>query len=142
MANELPLTTTHLSTPIRRNEIASIYPVFDPCVVTMSQRNKTRAILVYVSCPTKLAQQLCWRIIDENLAACVHRFPEGYATYRWKDEIVDENETQLCIKTQESNYLRLEQFLIDNHPYELPEILAVPISDGYPNYLDWLAKTP
>ncbi|MDO9010452.1 MAG: divalent-cation tolerance protein CutA [Gallionella sp.] len=82
----------------------------------------------------KLAQQ----IIDARMAACVNQLAPCSSTYRWQDKIETASEVPLLIKTTQAAYPRLEALIRAAHPYELPEIIAVPVSVGLPAYLDWV----
>lgn len=82
--------------------------------------------------------ELAHRLIDERLAACVNVLSDCTSIYRWqgKNEIV--SEVPVLIKTLAEHYAQLEQLIKSIHPYELPEIIAVPISSGLPAYLKWI----
>ena len=84
----------------------------------------------------KLAQQL----IEARVAACVNQLAPCISTYRWKDHIETTNEVPLLIKTTRSAYPLLEKLILAAHPYELPEIIAVPVTAGLPAYLDWISR--
>lgn len=82
----------------------------------------------------KLAQQL----VEAHAAACVNQLAPCNSTYRWQDKIETATEVPLLIKTTMAAYPRLEQLIRAAHPYELPEIIAVPVAVGLPAYLDWV----
>jgi len=84
----------------------------------------------------KLAQQL----IEARAAACVNQLAPCTSTYRWQGNIETATEIPLLIKTTQTAYPRLEQLIRAAHPYELPEIIAVPVSVGLPAYLDWVSQ--
>ncbi|MEQ1589188.1 MAG: divalent-cation tolerance protein CutA [Gallionella sp.] len=84
---------------------------------------------------TKLTQQL----IEARAAACVNQLAPCTSTYRWQGKIETATEVPLLIKTTQAAYPRLEKLIQAAHPYELPEIIAVPVSIGLPAYLDWVA---
>lgn len=84
------------------------------------------------------ARQLARRLVDERLAACVNVLDGCTSIYRWQGAIEEASETVLVIKTQQALYPALETFLRQLHPYELPEIIALPIVKGLPEYLDWV----
>jgi periplasmic divalent cation tolerance protein len=83
---------------------------------------------------TKLTQQL----IEARAAACVNQLAPCTSTYRWQGKIETATEVPLLIKTTQAAYPRLEKLIRAAHPYELPEIIAVPMSIGLPAYLDWV----
>lgn len=99
------------------------------------------ALMILCTCPDDaVAGELARMLIEERLAACVQRLPLTASIYRWQDEIVEEAEVLLLIKTARDRYDALAERLREQHPYELPEIIAVPVTAGLPDYLDWLIR--
>lgn len=97
-------------------------------------------VLVLCTCPPgDVAQSLAGRLVAEGHAACVNRIQGIVSTYRWQDDLKEDDETLLLIKTSLEKYPALERRLVEIHPYELPEIIAVPITTGLPAYLEWVA---
>lgn len=88
----------------------------------------------------ELAYQLAKRFVDLRLAACVQVMPIG-STYRWNGEINVADEYLLTIKTLTRLYTPLEKVIREQHPYELPEILRLPIDGGFQPYLDWIKES-
>ena len=86
------------------------------------------------------AQQLAAQIIEARLAACVNQLAPCTSTYRWQGQIETASEIPLLIKTTIAAYPRLEALILAAHPYDLPEILAFPVSIGLPAYLDWVRQ--
>ena len=86
------------------------------------------------------AQQVARHIVRENLAACVNILPQAQSIYMWQSRECVDTEHIVLIKTIESNYLKLESYIRSQHPYELPEIIATPITKGLEDYLTWMAK--
>ncbi|MDO8350352.1 MAG: divalent-cation tolerance protein CutA [Gallionella sp.] len=84
------------------------------------------------------AQKLAHHLIESHAAACVNQLAPCTSTYRWQDKIETTSEVPLLIKTTQAAYPRLEALIRAAHPYELPEIIAVPVSVGLPAYLDWV----
>lgn len=78
-------------------------------------------------------------VVEERLAACANIIPQIRSLYWWKGEICDEQETLLIMKTPSSMFPTLKQRVRELHTYELPEIIAMPVSEGLPEYLDWVA---
>ena len=74
----------------------------------------------------------------EGLAACVNILPPMRSIYTWKGKIEDASEQLLVIKSAAARFPAIRDRLRSLHPYELPEIIAVPIVDGLPEYLAWL----
>ena len=99
------------------------------------------AHIVINTCPdSETARKLARVLVEENLAACVNIIDGVRSIYRWNGEIQDDGEVLLLIKSGVDQFSALRERLQQLHPYELPEIVAVPISDGLPEYLDWLMK--
>jgi len=86
------------------------------------------------------AQALARALVGQRLAACVNMLPQTRSIYRWNDAIEEEAEVTLLIKTTTARYAELEQAIRALHPYELPEVIAVPVSAGSPAYLAWIAQ--
>ena len=85
------------------------------------------------------AQKLAGRLVEERLAACVNILAPCESVYRWQGQIETAQEIILQIKTLRAHYGKVEKIIRQCHPYELPEIIAVPITAGLPGYLEWLA---
>lgn len=85
------------------------------------------------------AARIARLLVDERLAACVNLVPTVRSVYRWQGAICDEPEALAIIKTTSERYAALAARLAELHPYQLPEILALPISAGHAPYLAWLA---
>jgi periplasmic divalent cation tolerance protein len=97
-------------------------------------------LLVMSSLPDRaVAQQLAHTLIERRLAACVSVLAPCTSVYRWRDAVEKAAEVPVLIKTTADRYAELESALRALHPYELPEIIAVPVVRGLPGYLDWVA---
>lgn len=80
-------------------------------------------------------------LIDKRLAACVSATKEIKSTYRWQGNVESENELLLIIKTQKSFFSELKKVIKENHPYEVPEIIALPIIDVDEDYAAWMQES-
>lgn len=87
------------------------------------------------------AEQIAGALVSESLAACVNIVAGITSVYRWKDAVEHDPELLLIIKTGEAQFAALQNRIRELHPYELPEVLAVPIRDGLPAYLDWMTTS-
>lgn len=97
------------------------------------------AIVVLCTCPDEpTAQSMARSLVESGVCACVNRLPGVRSTYRWEGQVLDEGEVLLIIKTLLAEYPRLEERLMALHPYQTPEILALPVLAGAPGYLSWL----
>lgn len=96
-------------------------------------------LLVITNLPeASSAERLARQIIESGAAACVNQLAPCTSTYRWHDKIETASEVPLLIKTTAAAYPRLEAMIRAAHPYELPEIIAVPVTAGLPAYLSWV----
>ena len=97
------------------------------------------SLLVVTSLPDReSAEKLAVLLIERRLAACVNILAPCASVYRWQGEIQHDEEHPLLIKTVKERYAAVEASIRANHPYELPEIIAVPITTGLPAYLQWV----
>jgi len=97
-------------------------------------------LLVLTNVPDRAsAEKLADMLIEKQLAACVNILAPCRSVYRWKGAVQHDEEHPMLIKTTAARYAALEQALRAGHPYELPEIIAVPIERGLPAYLEWVA---
>jgi periplasmic divalent cation tolerance protein len=96
-------------------------------------------ILVLTHLPDRdAALGLARALVGGRLAACVNVGAPVESMYHWRGQIETANEVPVTIKTRAALYPRVEAAIRANHPYELPEIVAVPVTDGLRPYLDWL----
>jgi periplasmic divalent cation tolerance protein len=108
----------------------------------MSMNKITETLILLCTCPDdEVAADLSTRLVEQGLAACINRFPGLTSVYKWEGEMKSGTEVQLVIKTSAMAVDKLIEELQRLHPYELPEIIAVPITAGYGPYLDWIRKS-
>jgi len=99
----------------------------------------TDKIVVYSTCSgVEEAKKLAKHLIDQRLAACVNVFRDVDSFYRWKGKVEQEAEVLLMIKTSRELFERLNLEWSRLHSYEIPELVAVPIMAGAPDYLNWM----
>ena len=99
------------------------------------------ALLVITNLPDRaVAERLADALIAKHLAACVNLLAPCRSVYRWKGAVQHDEEHPMLIKTTYERYPELEAEIRALHPYELPEIIAVPIERGLPGYLAWVAE--
>jgi periplasmic divalent cation tolerance protein len=97
------------------------------------------SLLVVTNLPDRVsAEKLAVLLIERRLAACVNILAPCSSVYRWRGEIQHDEEHPLLIKTAQDRYAELEASIRANHPYELPEIIAVSLVQGLPAYLQWV----
>jgi periplasmic divalent cation tolerance protein len=99
----------------------------------------TEVIMVITNTPDRAtAERIADALVTGGVAACVNIMAECSSVYRWQGKLEHASEIPLLIKTTRAAYPRLEEQLRKLHPYELPEIIALPISAGLPEYLSWV----
>lgn len=96
-------------------------------------------ILSTVPDPEK-GEEIAKKLVEERLAGCVTVVPARSSFYWWEGKIEKETECILFIKTKSSLYKELERKLLSIHPYTVPEIIALPIVEGFERYLNWLRE--
>jgi periplasmic divalent cation tolerance protein len=84
------------------------------------------------------AARIADALVEERLAACVNRLPGVTSVYRWQDAVHEDAEILLLVKSTAARLDALKARLLELHPYDVPEILAIDIADGHGVYLDWL----
>jgi periplasmic divalent cation tolerance protein len=100
----------------------------------------SKIILVLTNLPNQAsAIALAERVVNAKLAACVNILGTCRSIYHWQGKIESTEETPVLIKTTENAYPTLEKTIRELHPYELPEIIHVPIAGGFAAYLQWVA---
>lgn len=98
-------------------------------------------VIVFSTCPDEAsAQRIAEALVSERLATCVNRFGGVRSTYFWDGRLQDEAEILLIAKTTSARLAQLQARLEDLHPYELPELVAIPISGGNEAYLEWVRR--
>lgn len=98
------------------------------------------ALLVLTNLPDDAsANALAAHLIEARLAACINILAPCRSIYRWEGKTETANEVPLLIKTTAARYAELQAAIQQQHPYELPEIIAVPLQHGLPDYLAWVA---
>ena len=86
------------------------------------------------------AQKISGRILDERAAACVNILPGLISCYRWKGKIENDREVLMLVKSSRALLDDIIEIVKKNHSYEVPEIIALPVSGGSPDYLDWIEE--
>ena len=96
-------------------------------------------LLVLTNLPDRaIAEKLADMLVEKQFAACVNILAPCRSVYRWKGAVQHDEEHPMLIKTTSERYAEMEKALRAGHPYELPEIIAVPIERGLSAYLDWV----
>ena len=95
------------------------------------------SIIVTTTADNDSAKKIARLLVEKRLAACVQIFPIE-SVYRWQDKICEENETTLFIKSRTALFDEIRAAIREVHTYEVPEIIRIPITDGLPEYLNWI----
>ncbi len=96
--------------------------------------------LIITNLPNRdVALTIATRLVESGLAACVNIMAPCTSVYNWRDTLETAEEIPLLIKALKQNYSAIEREIVELHPYELPEVIAVPLTDGLPQYLNWIA---
>ena len=88
----------------------------------------------------EIARHISNRLVSERFAACANMLPAVESIYRWKEKIESGNETLVLFKLSENRQSAFQKELSSLHPYEVPEIIFVPVSSGLPEYLHWVTE--
>ena len=103
---------------------------------------ENKHLIVFCSCPdVDSAGRLADTLVEERLAACVTRLPGATSVYHWEGAVHRDAEVLLIIKTTAERLVNLTARIEALHPYEVPEVLAVPVAGGAERYLAWLGQT-
>jgi periplasmic divalent cation tolerance protein len=99
----------------------------------------TQYTIALSTCPdSTVAETIASALVEESLAACVNIIPNLTSIYRWQGKTEKDNEVLMLIKTQTDLFSALSARIKEMHPYELPEVIAVSITNGLSDYLDWV----
>lgn len=97
-------------------------------------------LLILTNCPDEeSANAIALALVESKLAACVNILPRVQSIYRWQGVVESATEIPLFFKSTVTNYPALEAAIRERHPYDVPEIIALPIQAGLPAYLNWVA---
>ena len=101
--------------------------------------DSTDVIVIYCTVPdADTGERIARHLVEYRLAACVNLLPGLTSVYRWQGAVETDAEVLLMIKARAADYPQVETAIRSQHPYELPEIIAVPVTDGSTEYLDWV----
>ena len=96
--------------------------------------------VVLVTTPREEADAMARSLVEGRLAACVNVVPKVNSYYWWEDSIHNDEESLLICKTTVDRLPEFIEFIRENHPYEVPEVLALPLTEGMPEYISWVLE--
>lgn len=100
---------------------------------------ETETLIVLCTFPSETkARQIGAALVEKQVAACVNIVPGVTSIYRWEGKVHEDAEVLAVIKTKREAYDRLEAAILDLHPYDVPEVIAVPVEKGSEKYLEWV----
>jgi periplasmic divalent cation tolerance protein len=100
----------------------------------------SKARIVFITTPRDEANKLARTLVEMRLAACVNLTPRIESYFWWDDAVQHDEEALLIVKTTEAKLDDLMTYVAENHSYDLPEVIALPLSEGLPEYLAWIEK--
>jgi periplasmic divalent cation tolerance protein len=101
----------------------------------------TDAVVVFCTCRDEAeADRIAAGLLEHRLAACITMLPAVKSVYRWRGIIESAQEVLLLVKTTRQSFPELKKFVLSAHSYDIPEVIAVPVTDGSEAYLDWISE--
>ena len=105
-----------------------------------TDRNAAAPCMAYVTCGSEdEARAIARAVVGERLAACANIIPGMRSLFRWQGEVREDAETVLILKTQRGRFSALTARVVALHSYDVPCVVEIPLSDGHPDFLDWIA---
>ncbi len=107
----------------------------------MSDRDPQAVVVLLCTAPTEGAELLARTLVDERLCACVNLLGPVRSHYRWEGAVEAAEETMLVVKTTRSRCADFQRRFVELHPYDVPEVLELPVAGGLAAYLQWVASS-
>ncbi|XP_008261007.1 protein CutA isoform X2 [Oryctolagus cuniculus] len=141
MPTLLPVASRLLLLPRALLSMASEIPPSQPPPASGSGYVPGSVSAAFVTCPNeKVAKEIARAVVEKRLAACVNLIPQITSIYEWKGKIEEDSEVLMMIKTQSSLVPALTDFVRSVHPYEVAEVIALPVEQGNSPYLQWVRQ--
>jgi len=93
-----------------------------------------------ITCPADKAEEISRALLEKRVAACINILPRVSSLYWWENRVDVSEEALLLVKTRVDRFERLRRYVKELHPYDVPEIILLPIVTGYTEYLEWIAR--
>ncbi|KAK1338534.1 hypothetical protein QTO34_001651 [Cnephaeus nilssonii] len=136
-----PAASRLLSLPRALMSMASGSPPAQPSPASHSGYVPGSVSAAFVTCPNeKVAKEIARAVVEKRLAACVNLIPQITSIYEWKGKIEEDSEVLMMIKTPSSLVPALTDFVRSVHPYEVAEVISLPVEQGNPPYLHWVRQ--
>jgi len=100
-----------------------------------------KIVVLVTGTSVRQCKKIARRLLEKRLIACANLVPQVHTLYRWKGKIADEKECWMTLKTTRALFPALRLEVERQHSYTLPEVIALPIVYGAPNYLDWIDES-
>ena len=97
-----------------------------------------KVCVILSTCPLGSAEEIAQFLVENRHAACVNIVPQVTSIYRWEGRLEKESESLLVVKCSRSGAKEAIRALVEKHPYDVPEVVAMRVVDGNPEYLDWV----
>ena len=108
----------------------------------LRDRDMTETVVVLVTAPSaEKAAEIARTLVEEKLAACGSVVPAVRSIYRWEGRVQDETEALLVLKAPRKRLQELADRVVELHPYEVPEVIGLPIEGGNERYIDWIVQS-
>ncbi len=109
--------------------------------LTAPEATTNSVVLILCTVPNRsVAEKIALHLVERRLAACVNIIPGVASIFRWKNRIEESEELLLMIKSSMGRLAEISEYIRSSHPYELPEVLAIPTSGGGMEYLNWIIQ--
>ncbi len=96
--------------------------------------------IIFISTPKEDASSMARQLVEKRLAACVNIIPKIESHYWWDGKIESDEESLLIVKTSQQKVELLMEFVKEEHPYDIPEIITFPVAEGLPAYINWVLE--
>jgi len=132
-----------MSIPTTSNVIKSMVTVGPPAAAaSIHGAVRSPYSVLYVTTPTKdVATKIASGLLEKRLVACVNIIPGITSMYRWEGKIASDEEQLMVMKTRQSLFNDVAKFVKENHPYDVPEVIELPIEQGHKEYIDWIGES-